>query len=268
MPKLSAPILHRTQPLLNELDALFTGTGVELLCQSQDDVRWSFENAGSEYALVSPLVYAAHQGDYSILGGACVAAVSSTDDLLLVINKGLASIASIAVSDDFSMETILTWIVLKEKFDISPLARPFKGDWLHALETYDAALVTRETTSTIDLSQYAVLDIIDEWFDFISLPFVREILIGWNDKIESEHDAIVRDAGNNADRLALENLMEWENEMSLHDAVHTIPGHYRYRFDEDVVEGLNTFYRFAFFHGYLRDIPELHFRQQEMTPAS
>ena len=129
--------MNRTQPLLHALESCFQGTEVELLCGSEKDAEWSFENAESEYALVSPLVYAAHQGDYSILGGACIAAVSSTNDVLLVMKKGLKSISSIAVSDDAALEVMLTWIVLKEKFGIAPSVRPLKGEWKDALGACD-----------------------------------------------------------------------------------------------------------------------------------
>jgi len=71
------------------------------------------------------------------------------------------------------------------------MVRPLKGDWMQALDAYDAVLLSRDTSSTIDASRFAVIDVIDEWYDLTLLPFVRELFLGWNDKIESGHEALV-----------------------------------------------------------------------------
>jgi predicted solute-binding protein len=268
MPKISIHTSDRTHSLVKAIESQLGDTNVELLVRTAKEAQWVFSNADSEYALVSPLEYAAHQSDYSILTGACVSAVSATADILLVINKGLKTIGSLAVAGDSEFETVLAQIVLKEKFGLAPVIRSLSADILSSLHMHDAVLLTREDAASVNLEPYAVLDLVDEWFDLTQMPLVREIVIGWNDKIEPHIDAIVRAAGIRADANALEALQETANEQLPGDDIYLLPGHYRYLMDEGAEDSLNAFYRLAFFHGFLRDIPQLNFWIEEMVSSS
>jgi len=100
----------------------------------------------------------------------------------------------------------------------------------------------------------------DEWFDLTQLPFLREVFVGWDARMDPAMDDAVRRAGDVVDAAVLRTLdEEMRGRGSSPDATATLPPHYRYCFTPDAQEGLQTFFQMAFFHGLRKDIPNFRF---------
>ncbi len=245
------------RPLLDAL-AERMGPALDLRDMPAVDTAWTLLASEADLGLVTPLLLGQRESDMAILGGACVAAVGATGEWLLYFREGLRSIETVGYFGERGIHTIVAEIVLKEKFGLRPRMLRVKGDATQALASVDA-LLTIDAEQRGGLVSPSHIDLIDEWFDMTQLPLVREVLLVWETRMQDAIDAAVRGAGELVDDEALHALdlkMQGRNAATETEA---LPGHYRYRFTEDAVEGLRAFFQMAFFHGLHRDIPDIMF---------
>lgn len=261
MPILTAKENLRNHLLLEAID-LETGPLLERLSLSGADVEWKLLEGEADIALASPLVFAKREGDLVILAGACVAATGATGDILLQFNTGLRRIQTVGFYGEPGLETMLTEIILKEKYGMHPRFFPMQRAPREALAAVDAVLFTPDAVRQPSAGA-AVIDIIDEWFDMTQLPFVREILIAWEARMDAAMDDALHRAGDAVDTHALEVVDEQMRGRGTEFGTESLPAHYRYRFTPDALEGLQSFFQMAFFHGLHRDIPNITFWTRE-----
>lgn len=261
MPILTAQEHARNRDLLAAIDAE-AGPGYERLDQSPDDVAWKFLEGEADLALASPLVFAKREGDLAMLSGACVAAAGATDEIILQFNTGLRRIDTVGYYGEPGLETMLTEIILKEKYGMHPRFFPMKREPGSALAAVDAVLFIPGPQQRQGGSATA-LDMIDEWFDLTQLPFVREVLIGWEARMDQQTDDAMRRAGEAVDAQVLETIDEQMRGKGTQTGRESIPAHYRYRFTPDAQEGLQSFFHMAFYHALHRDIPNFSFWKPE-----
>jgi predicted solute-binding protein len=241
------------------LEALREAAGdsvrIEML-PTEEEVAWRLREGECDAALVSPLVYAADQSEYILLPGGCVAAVSATDDLLLTFNPGLHHFGTVGAVGVAAADRMLCEIVLREKYGMSPEFRDAQGSVDEVLAWADAVLEAREAAKQSSAIENT-LDVIDEWFDMTQLPYVRSVIAARESAVTDSLAKIVETAGTRADLEVLEYLKSRLEEQFSPDERHVLPGHYRYVFDDAAREGLNEFFRLAFFYGLHRDVPLL-----------
>ncbi len=250
------------------LDALQQAMGptLDLRDLPASETAWTLLESEADLALASPLLYGQREGDMTILGGACVAAVGATGEWLLHFHEGLRSIDTVGYYGERGMHTIVAEIILKEKYGMQPRLLQVKAGAEEAMASVDA-LLTTDDTQRAGFSSPSHIDVIDEWFDMTQLPLVREIILGWESRMDAAIDTAVRTAGEVVDTEALHQLdlkMQGRNAATETEA---LPGHFRYRFTEDAVEGLQVFFQMAFFHGLHRDIPDFAFWTEEEEEA-
>lgn len=262
MPTLSTQENDRNRALLAALDHEF-GPALDRIELSPADSAWKLLEGEVDLALVSPLVYAKREGDLTLLAGACVAATGATGEILLQFRQGLRDISTVGIYGEPGIESMLTEVILKEKYHLNPRFFPMTREPSEALAAVDALLYPGGTT-VHQAEGFATMDMIDEWFDLTQLPFVREMLIGWESRMDAAVDAAVRRAGDGVDAEVLRTLdEEMRGRGSSEDATASLPAHYRYRFTPDAQEGLQNFFQMAFFHGQRGDIPNFTFWSPE-----
>jgi len=261
MPFLAANENLRNHALLEAIDSE-TGPLLERLSLSCADVEWKLLEGEADIALASPLVFAKREGDLAILSGACVAAAGATREILLQFNTGLRRIRTLGFYGEPGLETMLTEIILKEKYGMHPRFFPMQRSPEEALAAVDAVLFTPDAPQQPS-ADASVLDIVDEWFDMTQLPFVREILISWEARLDAAMDDAVRRAGAAVDTRILAEIDEQMSGRGTESGTESLPAHYRYRFTPDAQEGLQSFFQMAFYHGLHRDIPNFTFWEPE-----
>ncbi len=230
--------------------------GIQTLNLPEEEVAVRFGDHESDLALINPLVYARNQSECSILSGAAISSVGPTGEILLYFNEGLHHFETVGCEDVSSLEAMLAAVILRERYNMTPKFGEFHGTVDEGLQRFDAVVFVRNTESET-VNDVHVIDLVDEWYDMTQLPFVRSLLIGWTHRVSERMDAHVRSAGQSADSRALRALEESMKGTMTPDALHSIPGHWRFLFDEDAQEGLNQFFRYAFYYGLHRDIPLL-----------
>ncbi|MCB2203807.1 hypothetical protein KQI65_03595 [bacterium] len=258
MPVLSTQEHKRNRDLLRAFE-MEAGPMLDRIEQQPADTAWKLLEGEVDMALASPLLFAQREGDLVIMPGACVAATGETGEVLLQFRKGLREISSVGYYGEPGIDTMLAEVILKEKYRMYPRFFPMKQEPGEALAAVDALLFPSHEERRPE-GDASVIDMIDEWFDLTQLPFVREIFIGWEARMDSAIDDAVRRAGDSVDSDVLVALDEALQEHRLRtDVTSALPPHYRYRFTPDAQEGLQNFFQMAFFHGLRTDIPNFTF---------
>lgn len=257
MPILVAHEHDRNRALLAAIEAE-GAPALERRDLSPADVEWQLLEGEADIALASPLTFAKREADLSILSGACVAATGATGEILLQFRSGLRHIETVGFYGEPGLETMLTEVILKEKYGMHPRFFPMKRSPEQALAAVDALLfIPGRDEHPGESAQH--IDIIDEWFDMTQLPFIREVLVAWKARMDDTIDESMRRAGEDMDAGMLEAVDEQMHGRGSETGRESLPAHYRYRFTPDAQEGLQTFFHMAFYHGLHRDIPHFAF---------
>ncbi|HOJ03700.1 MAG TPA: hypothetical protein PK916_06835 [Bacteroidota bacterium] len=226
------------------------------------DAEWQFTEGVADGGLLSPLAYGKREGEVVLLPGACLAAYAGTGDIRLLFRGGLKSFATLGHYHEPDLELMLAQVLLKEKYGMEPRLLRVKGEVAEVMPAVDALLLgTRDADRAVH--GYDGLDMIDEWFDMTQLPFVREVFMAWEHRVDP---AVVTAVGRAGEILDEQALREVEKLLQQHDEgplLSAMPAHYRYRLDDDAMEGLRQFFQFAFYHGLHRDIPDFRVWESE-----
>jgi predicted solute-binding protein len=240
------------------IEAIASHLGESVLMRSYQrafDAEWQLREGECDLALVSPLVFAYQQADFSFVPDAAIAAVSATGDLLLVFKPGLHHFETLAVRAADGIDAMLAQIILREKFHMHPRSILYKDSPEQALESCDAVLVRVHDDDGFLATHVESIDLIDEWFDMVQLPLLRQVFIGWDRRLIPDVCDRLAAACAEVDARSIDSLREQLKDGFAADSLHAIPGHYRYFLDDEAIEGLNRFFQLAYFHGLHRDIP-------------
>jgi len=214
--------------------ALRTGSSIELSLELQQ--------GNLDGALLSPIEYAKRYSRYQLLPDVGIVSEGESRLVLLEFRERSHTIRKIGFNPGSGTEVVLAHLVLKEKHGIAPqfIPMPAKspGGGVDAmLLVGDAAQNAAQQTNTIDL--------VDEWSDITGYPFVHALWV--TREIE---DSILQ---------ALGVIFKRIDDPSINDDGGKFPTSPRFTLDRSAIDGLSEFYRMAFYHGILEDIPDLNF---------
>jgi predicted solute-binding protein len=196
-------------------------------------------------AFLSPIEYAKEYRESRIIPRIGVVSEGESQSVLLVFNEQIRKLQTVAVDPAFPSEIVLTNIVLKEKYDTTPQFIPITG-------TIDEAFTKADAVLAVDREAFAVrgirnkLDLVDEWFDLTEMSFVHGMWV-------VRENALTTDDVNGliASVQPAEALHEVDSEGKEY------LGNFRYELDDEAVASLNEFFRMAYYHGILTDIPDV-----------
>ena len=263
MPILTAREHDRNRALLEAVDSFAAGS-IERTMHSLADMSWNLLEGEVDMALAAPLLYSRREADLVLLQGACVAAVGATGELQLQFREGLRQFRTVGFYGTPGMETMLAEIVLREKYRMRPRLVAVQQPPAEALAAVDALLFPIGCDHQ-PIEEFPMLDVVDEWFDMTQLPFVREVAVAWESRMDSDINDVFVQAGMETDLAVLAQLDEQMHGRGTESNTESLPAHYRYRFTEDAQEGLKQFFQHAYFHGLHRDIPNFTFWSPEET---
>ncbi len=237
---------------------------IELSTEPQDRGEFLFAEQECDAALVSPLVYGKDAGEMLIVPGCSIASLEGTNCVRLVFRKGLHRIAAVSVPANRPLERMLMQILLAEKYDMRPALVERR---LPAGESFtadvDALLLAGDEAATEFREVAESMDVVDEWIDLTELPFVHALWAMWGSRADRRIvESIRRATRHAADRLA--ETAESESARLGIPAAEIADRYARfsYTLDEEILDGLNGFYRMAFFHGFREDVPDLNFWEE------
>jgi chorismate dehydratase len=197
-------------------------------------------------AFLSPIDYARESSRYRIIPSVCASSEGESSAVSLLFRESLRRVNSIAVDPSAGSEVVLAHLIFAEKYDSAPriVPTPLSGD--EALTKADAVLLLGDSALETE-GRRNKLDLVAEWGDMTGLPYIHGF---WAAPAEAlsvpEAQLMIESGRQGASRL---------------ESFGTNAGYlrrFRYELDEEALAALAEFFRMAFYHGILKEIPELH----------
>ncbi len=196
-------------------------------------------------AFLSPIDYGRDYAMYSVLPGLCAASTAASSRTIVVFRQGIRSVKTLAVQPISSTEIVLATIIFAEQFGITPTIIPYAGTLMEGLGKADAVLCIGDEAPDVPRSE-STLNLIEEWDELTALPFVHGFWVARPNALTREEiDAIQGLAAGTAD------------EADAQDAS------IRFSFGEHEREAVREFFRMAYYHGILSDLPDLNIYRED-----
>jgi len=263
--RISAISYLNTAPLMWDFDHASAGGAFDIAYTLPSQCALELERGTADIGIIPSAAYA-NIPNLSILPGVCIASRRAVRSILLVSRKPLDAINTVAL-DSSSLTSVALLRVLFEKYWGG--GRRFSSlppDLETMLARHDAALLIGDPALKIDRSQYQTWDLAEEWNRFTGKPFVFAFwAVTQNAAKTSRLDlaAIFQESRDHG--LLPANLAEitriWGPKLGLSkEAVGDyLTANIHYYLDDDCLDGLRLFYRYAHECGLLPGVPELHF---------
>ena len=213
-------------------------------------------------AFLSPIDYAREGSEYSILPGVAVSSRVATETIALHFRDGVRTINTLAVDPSSTSEIILATILLGEEFDVRPRIVPTNGSLDVMLEKADAALLVGDAAVMETATHQNKLDLVEMWIELTDLPYVHGMWCCREGSLDPDHILKIK----NTRGEGLSTHAEISEELSTASGQKLSPElitqylqSFSYDFSEAVQDGMNEFLRYAYYHGILPDVPDLHF---------
>jgi len=209
-----------------------------------------------EYALAADVVESA------ILPGVAITTRGMAGLIRLVFNPGRELVDRVAMRRSRSYEHAVARIVLAEKHDLQPefITVDDDADIQAMLDCADGALVAGDEALFGIGERRSVLDISDEWEDAFdaSLPY----LIAWG-RVGVVDMEMIADISAARDEAVLALADYTSRSTNRHEAGRfyeaCLRGDVSFNLGDDEIEGLETLFRYAFYHGTIHDVPAVKF---------
>jgi chorismate dehydratase len=246
------------EPLLGKRESSFVWT-VDAAARNAIGVRKRTLDAG----FLTPVDYARDSSLLYIVPGVAVSSPQGDGTITLHFRERLRAITTLAVDPSSFSEIILARIVLAEQFDARPSIVPIAGGLEEGLARADAVLRAGDAAMREWHRDEKVLDLVEEWVEMTGLPFVHGFWCGRERSLSHDDCRAIRQAcadglgilGDISAGAGAKHHLEGFPPAELQRYLEQLS----YEFMEDEQAGVREFFRYAFYHGVLPDIPELQF---------
>jgi chorismate dehydratase len=222
----------------------------------------ALQDGTADIGIIPSITFATIPG-LAILPDVAIASKNQVRSILLVLNKPIHQVRTVALDTSSRTSVALTRILLT-KFLPGPEReyREMDADPAEMLKHCDAGLLIGDAALRVDRNRYQALDLAEEWHRLTGKPFVfafwavrMSALADWPEKYElADVFCQSRDHGlepHNIDRLG----REWSPKIGLSEAdIQTyLTENIHYYLDAENSDGLELFYHYA---AELKLIPE------------
>ncbi|MGB2869071.1 MAG: MqnA/MqnD/SBP family protein [Bacteroidota bacterium] len=217
-------------------------------------------------AFLSPVDYARHGAEYCLVPNVAVSSSTRTDTIQLFVKTDARDIRTLAVDIRATTEIFLAKLVILEKFRTSSGEQselqfiPSLPDVPSMLAKADAALVVNYLPVSQSRQSGFSLDLVEEWNDLTGLPYIHGFWVGREEETTGAEIRGIVDSKQQGIPIRNKIAEDYANVLRLNskEAVKYLSS-FSYDFGDTEKESLSEFIRFAFYHGAIGDIPELHF---------
>lgn len=213
----------------------------ELVTESSVQLALELRQGNLDGAFLSPIEYARDASRYLLVPESGAVSDGESGTVLLLFSDRGAALDTIAVDPAYSSEIVLLHLVMAEKYDVTPKFVPVKATPAEALVTADAVLVAGDAAARL-CSWERKLDVVDEWGDATGLPYVHGLWAVRPGALSAGELDVLRGAGPAADARP---------DPALPD------DNFRYGLTPDDLAAFHEFIRIAYYHGVLKDIPDV-----------
>ena len=214
-------------------------------------------------AFLTPLDYARESSAYEIVPAVGVASDQGTGSVSLIFREEhLHTVSTVAVDPSSSAEIVLAKIILAEEYNLEPTFTPAAGPVEQLLQTADAVVLSGDASLREVDRHPNRIDLVEAWVDMTSLPYVHGVWCARRGLLSSEQvECLQQSAGKGI--VSLDALAAEVSGKRFPSLSQTLLGDYLHAFsytltDRDL-DGFQEFLRFAYYHGVLPDVGDLHF---------
>ncbi len=256
------PDTLRTLPLVWGLSGHAVEHNFKILHDTPAGCAKQLLAAWAALGLVSAVDYATARGEWKIIPEICISGSGATRDFILFFNRDLKKLRTIAIDGTERFAQVLLKILLWERYEAEPdfITLP-AGNLSQMLEKADAALISGEKALEYQVYNEAHLDLGEEWYDMTGLPLVTNFWAGFEQEITETDIQILRQSlakgMENTEEISKEYAADKELSWRLYRDYFLKSRSYHLGLQQK--EGLTEFYRYAFYHGLIEHIPDLHF---------
>ncbi len=237
-----------TQPLAYGLRSGAARSAFELVESHQAgtaDLALRLRKGELDAAYLSPVDYAREYARWRIIPSVGVSSEKESSTIVLLFREGLKRIGSIAADPSTASEIVLAHLVFAEKYGSAPAIVPMTAPPDESLRKADAALLVGDPALGASGATNK-LDLVDEWFDITGLPYVHGFWVSPPDVLTPSELELIIESG-----------VKGASHPGADAQIPGAGGHFRYELDDERRSAPAEFYRMAYYHGILKDIPDL-----------
>jgi chorismate dehydratase len=265
--RISAISYLNTAPLMWDFEHGEAGSGFDISYTLPSSCAQALAAGTADIGIIPAAAYAQIPG-LLVLPGVAIASRRPVRSILLVSNKSLEEIRSVALDTSSMTSVALTKVLFEKWLGGGRTFAPMLPDIGQMLAAHDAGLLIGDPALQIDRSRYFTLDLAEEWIRHTGKPFVFAF---WAVRQQALVEAAVsqdlptifqqsRDHG--LEPASLDAITrEWAPRLGLtnEDVRSYLTENIYYCLDTPCQEGLQLFYRYAAEIGVLPAPPELQF---------
>ncbi|MGA8431793.1 MAG: menaquinone biosynthesis protein [Candidatus Sulfotelmatobacter sp.] len=264
--RISAISYLNTAPLMWDFEHGDAGRQFEISYTLPSSCARALAAGAADIGIIPAAAYASIPG-LQILPGVAIASRRAVRSILLVSNKPLEEIRTIALDTSSMTSVALTKVLFEKWIGGGRTFTSMPPDLDSMLAANDAALLIGDPALQVDRSRYYTLDLAEEWIRYTSKPFVFAFWAVRGEALRhaSAPDlaAIFQDSRDHGLQPSSLNKIskEWAPRIGItEDEVRSyLTENIHYELDAACLEGLQLFYRYAAEIGALPSAPEMSF---------
>jgi chorismate dehydratase len=263
--RISAISYLNTAPLMWDFEHGLSDPSFKVSYTLPSQCAQELQDGVADIGIIPSAAYASIPG-LSILPGVAIASKQAVRSILLVSRKPIPRIETVALDSSSLTSAALTRVLFEKYWGHLPLFSSHKPDLNGMLARNDAALLIGDPALKVDRSRYQTWDLAEEWIRFTGKPFVFAF---WVVREPAARRSVLdlaiifqrsRDRG-----LETSNLHyiadAWSRRINLSkdELLAYLTQNIFYYLDQDCIQGLRLFYRYASECKALPRIPDLNF---------
>jgi chorismate dehydratase len=263
--RISAISYLNTAPLMWDFEHGNAGAAFDIAYTLPSQCASELKHGTADIGIIPSAAYATIP-NLSILPGVAIASKKAVRSILLVSRKPLDAINIVALDSSSLTSVALARVLFEKCWGGGRQFSSLPPDLDSMLATHDAGLLIGDPALTVDRSQYKTWDLAEEWNQFTGKPFVFAFWAITQDAAKDPRldlAAVFQESRDHG--LIPANLAQiartWAPKLGLSEEAvcEYLTTNIHYYLDEDCLDGLQLFYRYAHECGLLPRVPELHF---------
>ncbi len=247
--------------LLPLLEGLGKGDGFAIDLNAPAHVAFNLRDRLISIGFLSPIDYAKDSSSLVVVPNIGIWSNGGSGTITVHFGSGVQDIETLAVDPAFASEAILAKIIFAEEFDANPQIVPVQGSVEQMLAHADAALLVGDAALREAAYHPNALDLTESWVQMTDLPFLHGFWCAREEDLSPEVVEALR-AGKRTDDEALTEIADRAAREKRFpglsgDALREHLEGFAYDLPEDAIDSMREFFRFAYYHGVLPDIPEV-----------
>src|SRR6266568_6637973 len=269
--RISAISYLNTAPLMWDFEHGTAGQNFDIVYTLPAECAAQLAQGTADIGIIPSAAYATIPG-LAILAGVAIASKRAVRSILLVSRKPMAQIRSVALDSSSLTSAALARVLFEKCWGGGRQFNSLPPDLDSMLAGHDAGLLIGDPALKVNRSQYTTWDLAEEWIKFTGKPFVFAF---WAVRQAAAKDSSLdlaaifqesRDHGLEPTNVA-QIAQAWATRVGMTEADvrKYLTSNIHYYLDDDCLDGMRLFYRYADECGALPQPPDLHFA--DIKPA-